>query len=95
MYKEFAIVAVLEHVLIPAAASIMDMFNGLNIVVIILLRLFGNYLYMQHIDRLIDSELVDDDEALAVYHEKNGGTIYYVWIYLGEAVVFNMISTFA
>lgn len=95
MYKEFAIVAVLEHVLIPAAASIMDIFNGLNIVVIILLGLFGNYLYMQHIDRLIDGEPIGDDEALAVYHEKNGGTTYYVWIYLGAVAVLNMISPFA
>lgn len=95
MYKEFAIVAALELLLIPAAASMLEALGALTIVLSVLVGMFGNYLYMQHIDRLIDNEPVNEVMGLEEYRNKTGGTTYYVWIYLGIAAVFNMISPFA
>jgi len=94
MYKLFAVVAVIELILIPAAASFVESLQLLNLVVCVLLGLFGNYLYMKNIDNLIENEPADTT-ALIGYHEKNGGTTYFVWIYLGVAAVFNTISPFA
>lgn len=94
MYKEFAVVAVLEVILIPIVGSFISMVNSLAIVVNILVGLYGNNLYMKHIDRLIDNEPVNEVIGLDEYRNKTGGTTYFVWIYLGAVAVFNMMFSF-
>ena len=94
MYKPFAIVAALEIFLIPAAAELIEPIGALTFVLNILIGLFGNYLYMNHIDQLIDNEPVGDMMAVTDYQNKNGGTTYYVWIYLGVAAVISMLLPF-
>jgi len=95
MYKEFAIVAALEVFTIPAAASLLEPLGSLTLLVSIFTGLFGNYLYMKHIDRLIDNEPVEEEIRLDEYRNKTGGTTYYVWIYLGIVAVLNMVLPFA
>jgi len=94
MYKLFAIVAALEIFIIPAVAELVTPLGYLTFATNILLGLFGNYLYMNNIDQLIDNEPAGDMMAVTDYQNKNGGTTYYVWIYLGVAALISSLLPF-
>ena len=94
MYKLFAIVAALEIFIIPAVAELITPLGYLTFATNILLGLFGNYLYMNNIDQLIDNEPAGDMMAVTDYQNKNGGTTYYVWIYLGVAALISSLLPF-
>lgn len=74
MYKPFIVVFVLE--------LLVEMFltSTATLLLSILVGLFGNYIYMKHIDERIDAEPAMDMIGQANYQRKYGGTSWKVVI---------------
>lgn len=81
MYKPAIFVMIVEYLAIPFLAALFSgsfilgtlttsIGSSLSLAVSILLGLFGNYIYMKHIDELMDKEPFDDQFG---YQQKYGG----------------------
>lgn len=109
MYKQATLVMAVEFLLIPFLTYMMGyipvplsmafnpLITGIQLLlsfgVNIVIGVAGNYIYMKHIDRLMDSEPLLDMNKQFTYQQKTGGTSWNtVIIYLVIALVLNSIT---